>query len=870
MRDGLSQNTVFSIAQDLDRNMWFATYDGINRYDGYNFTSYRTERDPNFAHEAGADQKVFADSKGGIWAYDGGLSKYDSKSDKFISLHEKVSGVVTSFQEIPQGVMLVAVDGSIVQLDLDSGNPLDVEPFYYGCEAVVMDSAFGLLAVGTESGDVLIFDLDDLSLISSQKVSEKHGIKGVVVSSENHVWISSRPFSLSKYSVENGDLIDYSRSDGLPDGNSLMICRDRHGELLAYVDKSIYRYDSAIDDFSLFCILEDHPLATKSLYQDVDGDIWLGSYYKGVYYCHREETPFERISFPVGVGELQVCSIAESQDGLIWISALGMGVYLYDRSKGDMAPLNFDPALNDSGIHKIFFSQNSNVVWFGSDSGLSEYNRDTGTYIQYRGSEYPRAVYSILQASERELWLGTLFGVYLFDTVAKTVRKIESSSGLFIYKLYEDTRGVLWVASESGLYKSQINRDARGRVSCEEFIKETEAKDVHDILQWGGNLIVAARSGLYVGSEAGDWTHYDRTSGLSSNFVNGIEVDPFGMLWVGTEYGLNRFNPSLNEFSRYFKDDELAVDYYTKNAHCKSKDGGLYFGGIGGIIRIDPSLPHNRIHVSSDPKITGFRVNGIRRNLSNSKLTYKENSVSFNFSVTNFSSRHKNVFKYRLGGVDRDWKITENPYSEAYGALRPGKYCLEVKSYNISGEESKSQAEYSFVITPPWYASALAICIYFTLLLFLIICIISKIDSINKKRAQEEIDRVKEFTQAGIDRLTVLHYTKDPVSHEDASFILNAVRVMEANISNENYGVEQLADDLCMSRSNLYIKIKKLTGESALQFVHKIRLERACQLLCDTDKSIAEIATETGFGSSAYFCTCFKREKGKTPNAWRH
>ena len=92
---------------------------------------------------------------------------------------------------------------------------------------------------------------------------------------------------------------------------------------------------------------------------------------------------------------------------------------------------------------------------------------------------------------------------------------------------------------------------------------------------------------------------------------------------------------------------------------------------------------------------------------------------------------------------------------------------------------------------------------------------------------------------------------------------------MENNISNEGYGVEQLADDLCMSRSNLYIKIKKLTDESALQFIHKIRLEKACQLLRDTDMSIADIAAEAGFSSAAYFCTYFKREKGKTPNAWR-
>lgn len=870
MRDGLSQNSVFSIAQDNDRNMWFATYDGINRYDGYNFTLYRTEKDPNFSHEAGADQRIYVDSQGGLWAYDGGLSKYDSKQDKFISLHDKVSGVVTSFQELPQGIMLVVVDGKIVQLDINTGDRLNVEPFYKGDEAFVIHSDHGILAVGTTTGSIITYRTEDLQLISSKTIYDKYQIKDVVVSANDQIWISFRPSLLVKYNINNGDLTDYSRKGGLPQGGSLMICRDRVNGVVAYLDKSIYKYDSTIDDFTFFYSLEDNPLAVKSIYQDLDGDIWLGSYYKGVYYCHQEDTPFENISLSVDAGDLQVCSIAESPEGTLWISALGKGVYTYDRTKGKITPFDRDITPNNTaGLHKIFFSQNGDIVWLGSDAGLSEYNRKTREFTQYTGMEYPRAVYSILQANENELWLGTLFGIYIFNTTTKEVRSVESTSNLFIYKLYEDSKGILWVASESGLYKSQIQRDSKGQVCCGIFIKETDAQDVHDILQWGGNLIIAARSGLYIRNEAGAWVHYDRTSGLSSSFVNSIEVDQFGVLWVGTEHGLNRFDPSTSEFSRHFKDKELVVDYYTKNAHCKSKDGGIYFGGIGGIIRIDPMRPKNRIHVSADPKITGFSVNGISRSLSDNKLSHKENSVRFTFAVTNFSSGHKNIFRYRLNGVDREWKITENPFTDAYGALRPGRYCLKVQSFNISGEEADQQAEFSFSITPPWYASGLAIGIYIILLVVLIIFIIDRIDSVNKKRAQEEIDRVREFTQAGIDRLTVLHYTNDPVSQEDAAFILKAVRTMENNISNEGYGVEQLADDLCMSRSNLYLKINKLTGESALRFVHKIRLEKACQLLCDTDKSIAEIAIETGFSSSAYFCTCFKREKGKTPNAWR-
>lgn len=724
MSDGLSQNSVFSIAQDNDRNMWFATYDGINRYDGYNFTLYRTERDPNFAHEAGADQRIYVDSKGGIWAYDGGLSKYDSNLDKFVSLHDKVSGVVTSFQEMPQGIMLVAIDGAIVQLDLDTGNPLNVDPFYTGSDVHVMHSDQDILAIGTTTGEVLIYKSDNFSFISSNKVPDKHKIKDIVVAGKDQIWISTRPSSLLKYNLNNGELTDYFRNKGLQQGSSLMICRDKTCGVIAYLGKSIYKYDSSIDDFVFFHTLEDNPLATKSIYQDVDGDLWLGSYYKGVYYFHEEDTPFENIHLSVGADDLQVCSIAESPEGTLWISTLGSGVYIYDRNKSTISPLGFVPAPNNPGIHKIFFSQNGETVWFGSDSGLSEYNRKTGKYTQYTAAQYPRAVYSILQASDNELWLGTLFGVYIFNTATKEVRNIESTSSLFIYKLYEDSKGFLWVASESGLYKSQITRDVKGRIHCGKFNKETDAQDVHDILQWGGNLVVAARNGLYVKNEVGSWVHYDRTSGLSSSFVNGIEVDPMGILWIGTEHGLNRFDPALNEFSRYFKDKEHVVDYYTKNAHCKSRNGGLYFGGIGGIIRIDPSRPLNRIHVSANPKITDFHVNGIRRSMSDNMLNHKENSVSFNFSVTNFSSNHKNVFKYRLNGVDKEWKITENPYSEAYGALRPGKYLLEVRSFNISGEEARNQAEFFFTITPPWYATGLAIGIYIIILVIVVVLII--------------------------------------------------------------------------------------------------------------------------------------------------
>ena len=867
MREGLSQNTVFSISQDKDKNIWVATYDGINRFDGYNFKVYHPERDPDFVQEEGADQRVYTDSKGRIWAYDGGLSRYDPENDRFVPLEDKVRGAITSFIEIPGGPMLVAADGMIVQLDLNSGIPIAAAPFYSGGEATVMAQGFGLLAVGTRSGKIIVFKTDGYTLVAEKSVCPESRIGDIIITSENEIWAAASGGHIIRYDIEDDYVRDYS-SDGSIRVISSVLGRDRQDRIVVLTRKGIYAYEKATDCFVFSFSPPDNPITLKCIFRDSEGDIWLGSYYKGLYYCHLDDSPFERISLDIPADELQICSIGESTDGKIWICSLGQGTYIYDPESRNVERVFIHPDPSDNAIKNFVFSKDGRRVWFGLGRGLSEYNLQTGQHTVYSGGEYPHSIYSVAVAGEHELWIGTLAGIYVFDTISKAVRKIESSGNMFIYKLYEDNKNRLWVASESGLYCASVTRDAEGFITCSRFNKESEARDVHDILQSGEKLIVAARNGLYIRNKAGEWTHYDRQSGLSSNFINGIETDFSGTLWVGTEYGLNRFNPSTKEFSRYFKDDGVGIDYFAKNAHCLASDGTVYYGGIGGLVRIDP-VPKVRMQESSNPRITDFIVNGKHQPFEKNNLNYKENSIIFFFSVTNFSSRQKNLFRYRLCGAEQDWRISESPYSDTYTSLRPGKYRLELRSYNIAGEESHNLATYSFVIRPPWWASKLALLIYFLLSFSLIGFIVWRIDLNNKRRAQAEIDRITKFSQEGIDRLTVLHYTKDPVSPEDAAFVLKAVRTMEKNLPNDAYGVEQLADDLCMSRSNLYLKIKKLTGDSALQFVHKIRLEKACELLRSTELSIADIAHEAGFGSSAYFCTCFKREKGTTPNQWR-
>ena len=88
------------------------------------------------------------------------------------------------------------------------------------------------------------------------------------------------------------------------------------------------------------------------------------------------------------------------------------------------------------------------------------------------------------------------------------------------------------------------------------------------------------------------------------------------------------------------------------------------------------------------------------------------------------------------------------------------------------------------------------------------------------------------------------------------------------NLSNENFAVEALSDILGLTRTSVYVKLKKITGDSALNFIRSIRLREACRLLEEGKQSMSEIADSVGFRSAAYFSTCFKSQLGMTPKQY--
>ena len=102
----------------------------------------------------------------------------------------------------------------------------------------------------------------------------------------------------------------------------------------------------------------------------------------------------------------------------------------------------------------------------------------------------------------------------------------------------------------------------------------------------------------------------------------------------------------------------------------------------------------------------------------------------------------------------------------------------------------------------------------------------------------------------------------------DEQILNKAIHIVEQNIDNAEFSTEEFARAMNMSRSNLHLKLKALTGESALDFIRKIRFKEACRLLKDGRYSVSEISDMVGFNTPSYFATCFKKYMGCLPTEY--
>jgi two-component system sensor histidine kinase ChiS len=795
---GLSQCTVASIIQDQDGFLWFGTIDGLNRFDGYNFTVY--QNNPNDSNSI-ADNWITSlcmGNDGTLWigTLSRGLCKYDSRTGKFTNyrfnpipidspLRERSLSelpftfsflnyyTIKSIFEDSFGSLWIGTFGAgLYKFNKDSGEfihyPYNFEQrndLAYNIMSIdeTIQQGTSTLWFGTFGGGLIKFVetegfrfyKNDTKKINSLSDNRILTVYSDTSSEKDFVWIGTSGGGLNKFDPTTEEFThfknDPQNTNSLSSNYVTSILRDRCHELwIGTLNTGLNRFE--VDNNRFTCYQHDpvniNSLANNevlSLFEDRTGILWIGTNFgHGINKVNRKKNKFTHYSHhpsdPNSLSENVIYSLFEDRQGVLWIGTFQSGLNRFDRKKNEFTNYRHDPkdpnSISDNHIRSIF-EDSRGKLWIGTFSGgLNYFNQEKDRFFHYRNDpQKPKSlstdqIRSIYEDQFGNLWISTFGGgLDKFDRVTGNFihychdpADSNSISDNYIYFITGDKSGSLWIATfRGGINKFDIQTEAFTRYRhdpddenslCEDRILTIYIDEQDENVIWIGSfgkgldkLVLSSGS-----IESYTVTHYTQEDGLPNEVVYSILPDN-GNLWLSTNKGISKFNPSTETFINYDLLDGLQSNEFNAGAYYKSRrTGEMFFGGVNGFNCFHPE----KIEISQNVPpvvITSFRVFdeeicdqiGPIFKGKEIQLTHKENFFAVEFAVLDYTNVTKNQFAYKLQGLDDGWIDCGNRNYMNYTNLDPGEYTFRVKGSNCDGVWNEEGTYVKFKIKPRFY-----------------------------------------------------------------------------------------------------------------------------------------------------------------------
>ncbi len=642
-QDGLSQSTVNDILQDSRGFLWFATEDGLNRYDGYEFRIYRNDPYDLFSISSNQISSIIEDKSGAIWVgtKGGGLNKLDREQDRFMRfIHDTEDSKSISHNYI---------------------------------NALFEDEA-GVILVGTQSGlNILNPETNEFSVYSQMDENialREARITTIFKDGNDFIWIGTEQQGLFRFDRLNGEIKRFEKGGNgtsrISDNWIVTLYEDKQGILWVGTQSGgLLRYDTEAQTFTSFTSVNSSNSSISnnwvlSLFEDSRGTFWVGTL-NGLNILNRETgmfTSFIDLNYPINLSNNSISALYEDRSGVFWVGTRNGALNKFIRSSSESFTVyQNDPAnsnsLSNNNIWAIAEDDEFNV-WIGTQGGgVNKLNPQTNIFDKYRSDPTdPNSltndfVNAIIKDSNGTIWIGTIDGLNRYNKSTNDFthfkndpNDLQTISGNIITTILEDSRGIIWIGTlNNGLnaYDPETGEFRRFQNN------ENDPTSISHNKIW--SMYEDRRGVFWVGTHGFGLNRYDRARGnftrftnnpdnertLSDNFVNVITQDAEGTLWVGTINGLNRFNESTQTFTRYTTNDGLPnnviygiiEDYrghlwlstnsgiadfdaktgsvriydrgdglpsneYRFGAYHKGNDGSLYFGGINGMVVFKP------------------------------------------------------------------------------------------------------------------------------------------------------------------------------------------------------------------------------------------------------------------------------------------
>ena len=754
----LSSNLATQVFQDSNGFIWIATRNGLNTYDGYNFT----------------------------------VLKKNSAEIPGLS-----SNYINCIAQRANGQLLVGTNNS---LQLFNGCQFQSIPMLDSKNKELRTYVTQIYPLRNK--DVLIGTSGYGIMLLKKDAAECHALKGEVEKQKyirrmledkwGRLWIVGEDGKLHRREA-NGKVTSYF--PGTEGVAAQDIQQDRLGNIyLATRNAGVYILKSGTRIFSRIPSIGNLPI--DDIYISRNGRLFIGSDGLGIYvYDPRtgltQENPlFSRL---INLAKSKVTSILEDKQGNIWISMLQKGVFMQGFLQNDFnymgSRLGDRNVIGENSVSSLCAHQ-GNEVWVGTDKdGLYLFDIETRQVKKHILGN--ATVLTLCKDKQGRLWVGTYTDGLGFLDAAGNYHPVDLgiSKSMGIFDIKCDPQGNIWIGTMgAGIfclnrdgstrnYKAKYGADNNIKLNClpnDYVIKLSLSRDGKQVFaatsiglacldrrnnSWtstfkGVNCLnkngfshcvfVDSKNRVWFGTEDGALCYdfkkgihpkiYTTDEGLTDNCISSITEDYRGNIWIGSNFGLNKLIAKTGNIIKYFAENGLQSNEFGDGATCTMWDGKIILmGGTGGInwFHADKVKQHpwkanvvlsgiiiGNKHVNPKSE-SGFYtitedwvVNSREFNLS-----HEDNSFTIQLSTLTYNNVEQISYAYSING--EEWRMAPLGQNElAFTHLSPGHYNFRIKAV-CNGYETPVK-EFTVIVHPAWYASIWAKLVYLLILIGLV------------------------------------------------------------------------------------------------------------------------------------------------------
>ena len=765
---GLSNNYVVSIAQDKLGFLWFATEEGLNKFDGTRFITYYKETN-NAQSITGNELNCLLDdpldSVMWIGTQRAGLNAYDYVNNRFTCYkhdeddpHSLITDDITNIKVAADGNLWIATYwGGIDYFDKKTGyfthyNIETVSGFKSNSIWSLADGGDGKLYVGhVRQGFSILSIKDKTAKHFMHDLEDTHSLPGndvrcVYKDMSGNIWVGTNN-GLALFNPEAENFVTFS-GKGNPvshfvfdirqmDNNKLWIAFEFGGIAILDLTQRLFLLPEQVHFNRIKEGYDEYGLSNSTVrcvFQDSFKNVWAGTWGGGINFLNHSASLFNVYGYsPIQASESSlnnktVGGVCVDREGKLWIGTDGGGINVFDKGKR-VAIYNEETGDLSGNSIQVGMCDSEGNLWFGVfNGGVCYYDMKRKAFRQIFPSDKANAdVRSIYEDEDHTIWIGTSEGIYKSSLDEKRIIGHYDMQNNLIRSISRDSRGRLWIGTYGGgLSVCSEDLSVLKQFSTFDRFPSNTVNDIYEDSK--KRMWVATGDGLVCFPSLSGWEYnsYGREEGLENTHIHSIIEDNNGNIWLSTNKGISCYLDNKGLFYNYGRWDNVPVGSFMSGSVARDSLGVIYLGSLNGLCLFHPErvLEERRAPAAI---ITDMKIFGPMKEKENNDkilslnqcpvvdLNYMENNFSITFTVQNYALTDQIEYAYMLKGLEDAWYTITEPNNVTFRNVPPGKSRFLVKTRIRNQEWSEEVTGLDIRINPPMWLTWWAKSLYFVL-----------------------------------------------------------------------------------------------------------------------------------------------------------